>query len=479
MLTLRPIWIMTLLLVSAACNGAEIYGVVRPTGKALRMDLVGKPASGKDAGFSGDVKVDTKTGKFRCSSVPKGTWRLCIWPDEMRYLAMETYDLKVSANTKLNLGTVVLKPSAWICGTVDPPGGTTLLWLHSVDANGVQTGDDPYISDKMNDQGRFEIDNVPPGKYVLVVQRPDCADQRVKLKIARTGEHSVGTIQLAPLSKIAGTIDLKSMREGDRGELRLIAIRLDERPPHNYRQGYQSLGVHPRGAIRATLQIREVPPGRYDLAVQGPGNLVIGDSSLPALSDAQSAADAALRTLVSDLGDALLKHDVKAIRAGTSAGCRFHIFDASATGNVSDPLQAFADPGFTYGRRRFAFSRVGSDRAVIYTRVEMMIKKQSSYDELWPSEIPMELVEIWRFARVGSEWKLNEYIQDGTLSDWLNWMRLGSAYTLPESELLKLKSLPEANFIVTDDARLTNVVINKGGQSSVGHDWTLETPKRQ
>lgn len=468
-----PLAAILCLWLCAAGSGAEIRGVIKPTGPGLHVELYRRPPKSRSSDLSREPKLDVRTGKLVCTDVPPGTWFLDIYPDGMRYCATQ-FEFKVGTKKRYDLGAMKLDPSAWAVGSIEPAQDAWLEVQTAAEASGNPDAEGNCTSEQWFKGGRFEIDNLEPGDYVITIHPKDIRGQQsAKLHVAGPRGYTLPPFKFAVAGEIRGVIRLAGKRKPGLGPATRTEMyarntgekRSDSRD-YPYGSGFADKTLTPLAP--GEIAITGVPPGRYDLLIWGPSSLIVGDSRLPSEADTTESDKNAVRDVVMKLGAAFIKRDLKTIRdlsipkSATSPGV-----------DISKIAKEFSDDYRIYRNRRFDIIRTGKDVAIAYTRLESATKQHQGYDEELPPDIFMDVVEIWVLARVGQGWKLKSY--EGSL-DLSTFLFYGGAADLPANTQTVPDRLPEINYVITDDPRLTNVEV-KPGEVSSGHDWTITLPE--
>lgn len=442
-------------LTGASALGGEIRGVIKPADPDLQIELWTSMRGTFPARYVRDVDLDPKTGEFRFTKVSAGTYDLSIYGWGLRLVGRTIRNIKMGGGV-VDVGEITLQPSAWITGTIDPPDTETRI---SIDGDGLI---DPWI----DCNGAFEITGIPPGTYKVTFSRDDFEDYSTTVEVKSVSEYKIGHITLVKRGVIEGKITLEgkppaAYAKGIDGQpFSVGACRIGDPKPEglsNYRDGK----VRPTGEYT----ISDLNPGRYDIAINAHGTIVMGISSLPADAAGTSESDrTAIQGIIDQLAQAFAKGDLAAIRRLATKDCMFLLDPEADLKRIAGRMDELSK----MGKHVPLILRAGKNEAVAYTRTDAPIEDKN-FDQDLAKKVRWEYVEFWKLRRIGGTWKLAAYGWDPELSFMVTWMRLGVLENQQDTKTIP----PPANLILTDDPRLTNFEV-KTGEVSTGHDWTIK-----
>ena len=449
----RLIYLCLLLvcLTGASALGGEIRGVVKPADPDLQIDLWTSERGTFPARYVRDVDLDPKTGEFRFTKVFAGTYDLRIYGWGLRLVGRTIRNIKMGGGV-VDVGEIILQPSAWITGTVDPPDDQTSI---GIDGDGLI---DPWI----DCNGAFEITGVTPGTYKVTFSRDDFEDYSTIVEVKSVSEYKIGHITLVKRGIIEGKITLEgtppaAYARGINGQSFSIgACRIGDPKPEglsNYHEG----DIEPNG----DYTIGDLYPGRYDITIEAGGVIVMGISGLPADASGTSDTDRiAVEATIDRLTQAFSKGDIATVQRMAADDCRFSLENETDLEHLGKSEGELAK----LGKHTPLILRAGKGEATAYTRTDLPVEDELFVQKLGKG-IRWDIVEAWKLRRIGKTWKLAAYGWDRELSLNINWSRMG---------LLGMKKdAPPINLIMTDDPRLTNFEV-RPGEVSTGHDWTIK-----
>lgn len=451
----RACLVISLLAMSALpCYPGAISGMVVPFGPDVRVELWYLDSEHHCVcdSYAGEKNLD-RNGRFRFEDVPKGSYALVVIPDGLRRLP-KTIEKVAVGDKAVSVGVIMLQPSAWVTVKVSPPGRYLNI---SPDPN-------PYTSCHVTPDGSMEVDGLPPGKHKLWVFQDQYVPQSVEVEITEVREYRLAPIELVRLSDVTGTITGKLLYEGSpaslddlnrgRVQLHVYAMAADPDPRKPFVKYFTtSRNLDP---TNGRYKIEHIPPGRYDLLACGPRCIIRGVGDLPADTSSASNSGGVLEAIRA-LGAAFDGGDEQSLSKLATADCVFQ------PPGVTAFLKMWREQGHVLGERRVILARVGGDRAVVFTRAQAISKKGRQ-------GLPSEVIESWRFARVGSEWKLTRYWRESEMTQLLGTLRISSG-KLPKGSCT-VDQLPPVSIIVTDAPGLPGVSV-EAGQVTSGHDFDL------
>ena len=154
----------------AAATSGTIQGVVRETGS--RAPIAEARVFVAGAGVADGVTTDVN-GKFEITTLPPGTYRLIVDKEGFAFDASAPAPLTVAAG-RASTVTIELPRAAAITGQVRDEGaaprrGVSVSVMRKVDGGTMQPPARPAVTD---DLGRFRVDGLVPGDYLVLASPP-------------------------------------------------------------------------------------------------------------------------------------------------------------------------------------------------------------------------------------------------------------------------------------------------------------------
>lgn len=449
-----------LVLSAIPCCSTKLTGKVKPFSSDVVVELWYDSKYGMCDSYGGATKLD-RYGRFIFDDAREGKCLIQIVPNGLRNLPKIVGKVTV-ASKPIDVGVIRLELSAWVTGKVSPPGRN----LH------VAPAPNPYTSCKSRPDGSFEVDGLTPGRHKLWVFQDDCIAQSVEVEIDGVHEYKVPPIRLVVYSSITGVIEgnlkyaRRAMTETDRrheqSQLLLAAIPADVPEPGGYGLVGTQAGIGAYVAASGGYKIPSLKPGCYDLAASGPGCIVRGVSDLPEAGTTSAADVKALLDSINVLGTEFDAKNANRVCEHISPGCIF-LHRSYLPVKLETFLKNWDAFGFGPGERRELFARIGSGKAVVFTRAGAVDHKNHRTGGL-------EIIESWRFMRDNGEWKLTRYRSEQEMTELLSTLRISYDDSTPLWR--PIEKLPHVSIVLTDDTRLSGVTVGAGKTTS-GHDFDL------
>jgi len=214
-------------------------------------------------------KTSPPAGAAGIGSSPDETWALTYYPAVLDPKQAQTIDVEAGADLQgfdvqlLHARGVTVRGSVSVAGGA-PIGAIMLVTVSPVRQTIGFRSHDSLIQDA---SGAFELTQVVPGTYALDVRAPLNDKNLSARRVIEVGDADVDGIQLtlAPPQTISGSVVLPEGRKMPAG---LVTVLMSRESRDNRGGGLSQPGSD------GVFQMRDVPPGDYDVALgnTGPGD---------------------------------------------------------------------------------------------------------------------------------------------------------------------------------------------------------------
>ena len=303
---------------------ADITGVVLDeAGEAVRRAQVSlvtiHPPSPDNAKSTATMRTITQTddrGAYEFAGLPGGSYRICVQAQPWYAVAAQSRRLSSNDPPPLDPSLDVTYALTWFPGVDDPDLAETLT-LHAGDNRqadfhllpipsihlllppspstnaaqtgrsvpvipliqriGFGTGGQPFVSVsfRWNAQGQINVGGLSPGLYQI---RVSGTGQETHSRVVKMTAGSIQTLDLdAASSEARVTMHLDGLPDADANavQVNLIDPESDQRVVTSNPGGRFSGGLRRRQSVLAPDRIFEVPPGRYEIVLQGRPDLYL------------------------------------------------------------------------------------------------------------------------------------------------------------------------------------------------------------